>query len=237
MLPKVRKLAFPVFLLALFGCSAASGGSRSLAVNPSTMVFGKQLVNTVNQQTLTITNTGTGAQQIKNISLDSSSGFGLSSSPVGVILQPGRSLEVSVSFKPSAATSYNGTLEVISRTTSAKVLLTGTGTLSAVDVSISPTGAALQVGHSQQFAATVSNTSNSAVTWLVNGKVGGDSTLGTISSTGLYTVPSSVPSPSSVTVTAQSVADTTKSASANVNISATLATSASPPPATTSQLA
>src|SRR6266853_6323586 len=180
MLPKVCKLAFLIFLLASFGCSAASGGSRSLAVNPSTMAFGQQLVNTVNQQTLTITNSGTGALQIKNITLDSSSGFGLSSSPVGVILQPGRSLKVSVSFEPSVATSYNGTLEVISKTTSAKVRLTGTGTSSAVDVSISPTGATLQVGHSQQFTATVSNTSNTsntAVTWLVNGKVGGDSTL------------------------------------------------------------
>src|ERR1700675_3566673 len=227
MLPKVSKLAVLISLLTLLGCTAASGGGRSLAVNPGTVAFGQQLVNTVSQQTLTITNTGTGALQIQNISLDSSSGFGLSSSPVGVVLQPGRSLEVSVSFKPSVATSYNGTVEVISKTTSAKVLLTGTGTLSTVGVSISPTGAALQVGHSQQFTATVSNTSDTAVTWLVNGTVGGNSTLGTISSTGLYTAPSSVPSPSSVTVTAQSVADPSKSASANVNISA-------PPPVSVS---
>jgi len=68
-----------------------------------------------------------------------------------------------------------------------------------ISVSVSPTGATLQVGHSQQFTATVSNTSNTAVTWLVNGTVGGNSTLGAISSTGLYTAPSSVPSPSSVT--------------------------------------
>ena len=234
MLPKVCKLAFPIFLLALCGCSAASAGGRSLAVNPGTMAFGQQLVNTVNQQTLTITNTGTGALQIKNITLDGSSGFGLISPPVGVILQPGRSLKVSVSFEPSVATSYNGTLEVISKTTSAKVLLKGTGTSSAVGVSISPTGATLQVGHSQQFTATVSNTSNTAVTWLVNGTVGGDSTLGTISSTGLYTAPSSVPSPSSVSVTAQSVADTSKSASANVNITATLAISVSVSPTSAS---
>jgi hypothetical protein len=218
MLPKVSKLAVLISLVTLFGCSAASGGGRSLAVNPGTVAFGQQLVNTVSQQTLTITNTGTGALQIQKISLDSSSGFGLSSSSVGVVLQPGRSLGVSVSFKPSVATSYNGTVEVISKTTSAKVLLTGTGTLSAVGVSISPTGAAVQVGHSQQFTATVSNTSNTAVTWLVNGTVGGDSTLGTISSSGLYTAPSSIPSPSSVAVTAQSVADTSKSASASVSV-------------------
>ena len=234
MLPKVCKLAFPIFLLALCGCSAASAGGRSLAVNPGTMAFGQQLINTVNQQTLTITNAGTGALQIKNITLDGSSGFGLISPPVGVILQPGRRLEVSVSFEPRVATSYYGTLEVISKTTSAKVLLKGTGTSSAVGVSISPTGATLQVGHSQQFTATVSNTSNTAVTWLVNGTVGGDSTLGTISSTGLYTAPSSVPSPSSVTVTAQSVADTSKSASATVNITATLAISVSVSPTSAS---
>src|SRR5207245_3222645 len=104
----------------------------------------------------------------------------------------------------------------------------------AISVSLSPTSTSIQVGHSQQFAATVSNTSNTAVTWLVNGTVGGNSTLGTISSTGLYTAPSSVPSPASVTVTAQSVADTSKSASANVSITAALAISVSLSPTSTS---
>jgi hypothetical protein len=92
------------------------------------------------------------------------------------------------------------------------------GTSSTIGVGISPTSAALQVGKSQQFTARVSGTTNTAVTWKVNGVTGGNSTVGTISSGGLYKSPASVPSGGSVSVRAQSVANTTKSASAAVLI-------------------
>ena len=218
MLSDTGKLGLLIFLLALTGCTAAAGGDRSLVVSPSTVAFGQQQVDTVNQLPVTITNSGHGAVQIQNISLDSSGGFALNGSPQAITLPPGRSMQVNVSFKPMVPTSYTGTMQVISNATSAKVVLTGAGTSSAISVSISPTNASVQVGHSQQFSAAVSNTSNTAVSWLVNGTVGGDSNVGTISSTGLYTAPSSVPSPSSVSVTAQSVADASKSASASVSI-------------------
>jgi parallel beta-helix repeat protein len=89
-----------------------------------------------------------------------------------------------------------------------------------VAVSVTPTTAALTPGLKQQFVASVSGTSNTGVTWLVNGVQGGNSTTGTISTSGLYTAPSSVASSISVTVTAISVADTTKSTSASVSIAA-----------------
>src|SRR2546425_9300954 len=79
----------------------------------------------------------------------------------------------------------------------------------AVSVTISPTSATVAAGGTQQFTATVQNTSNTAVTWQVNGVTGGNATVGTISSSGLYTAPAS---PATVTVTAVSQADTTKSA-------------------------
>src|SRR5439155_16038186 len=68
-------------------------------------------------------------------------------------------------------------------------------------------------GGTQQFTATVRNTSNTAVTWQVNGVTGGNATVGTISSSGLYTAPAS---PATVTVTAVSQADTTKRAEAHM---------------------
>ncbi|MCU1285433.1 MAG: hypothetical protein JWO13_1783 [Acidobacteriales bacterium] len=88
---------------------------------------------------------------------------------------------------------------------------------SAVSVSISPSTAVLQTQASAQFTASVSGTTNTSVAWLVNGSQGGNSTVGTISAMGLYTAPSIVPS-GSVTVSARSMADSTKSASANVSI-------------------
>src|SRR5438105_12912740 len=100
----------------------------------------------------------------------------------------------------------------------AGVLTTKTPIL--VSVTISPTAATVAAGGTQPFTAMVQNTSNTAVTWQVNGMTGGNATVGTISSSGLYTAPGVVPNPATVTVTAVSQADATKSASAQVTITA-----------------
>jgi hypothetical protein len=114
----------------------------------------------------------------------------------------------------------------------------------AISVSLSPTTASLGFTATQQFTATVTGTTNTAVTWSVSPSVGA------VSSSGLYTAPSapSLPPPlghmqtvlvtagqtssainvnvtpllssNTVTVTATSQADTTKSASATVTITA-----------------
>src|ERR1022692_3381563 len=78
-----------------------------------------------------------------------------------------------------------------------------------VTVSISPISAILLTGGTQQFTATVTGTSNTAVTWSTTGA--------TVSSSGLYTAPTTT---GTYTVTATSVADTTKSASAAVTVTA-----------------
>lgn len=81
-----------------------------------------------------------------------------------------------------------------------------------ITVTISPTSANVTVGSTRQF------TSNTSVTWRVNGIIGGNSTIGTITAAGLYTTPARVPSPNTVTVKAVSTADTSKSASASVRV-------------------
>ena len=87
----------------------------------------------------------------------------------------------------------------------------------SIAITISPTSASLPAGGTQQFQATVTGSTNTAVQWQVNGVAGGNSQVGTISTTGLYTAP--VPAaPLQVTVTAVAQADTTKSASATVNV-------------------
>jgi hypothetical protein len=89
---------------------------------------------------------------------------------------------------------------------------------SSVSVSIAPTSATVTVGQNAAFQATVNGTTNTAVTWQINGVAGGSTATGTISTTGVYTAPAQVPSPSAVTVTAVAQADTTRSASATVTI-------------------
>jgi hypothetical protein len=87
-----------------------------------------------------------------------------------------------------------------------------------VVVTVSPATQTLNVTQTQPFTATVTGTSNTAVTWSVNDVVGGDSTVGTISASGLYTAPATVPNPATVTVKATSQADTSKSASATLTV-------------------
>ena len=91
-----------------------------------------------------------------------------------------------------------------------------------IAVTVSPLTVTLGAGQTQSFTAMVSGTSNTQVSWLVNGISGGSSTAGTITTTGLYTAPASVPS-SPVSISAVSAADSTKSGSATVSFSAPLA--------------
>jgi hypothetical protein len=78
-----------------------------------------------------------------------------------------------------------------------------------VAVSISPTSATVSTGATKQFTATVAGTTNTAVTWVT--------TCGSVDSTGLFTAPSTA---STCSVTATSVANTTKKATATVTVQA-----------------
>ena len=93
-------------------------------------------------------------------------------------------------------------------------------TLPAITVLVAPAVASVPISGSQAFTATVSNSANAAVNWRVNGVAGGNSTVGTINTNGLYVAPATLPSPATVTVSAVSVADTAKSGSAMVTVTA-----------------
>jgi hypothetical protein len=89
----------------------------------------------------------------------------------------------------------------------------------AVSITISPATATVRVSRTRQFTAQVSNSSNTAVIWKVNGIAGGNDTFGTINSSGLYRAPGSVPRPATVTVSATAAADQTRTANASATIS------------------
>ena len=92
-------------------------------------------------------------------------------------------------------------------------------------VAISPTTASLTVGSgTQSFAATVTNAADTSVTWQVEGVTGGNATVGTISGSGLYTAPASLPGAATVTVAAVSVANPSRNATAVVALSAPIVT-------------
>lgn len=83
-------------------------------------------------------------------------------------------------------------------------------TITAVSLSCTPTS--VQTGQTSQCAATVSGTGSysSAITW--------SAVSGTISSSGLYTAPATVPASGTDTITVKSTQDSTKSGNATIAI-------------------
>ncbi len=85
-------------------------------------------------------------------------------------------------------------------------------------VTVSPASASVPAGGVAQFTATVVSTTTTTISWSVNNVPGGNSKVGTVNSSGLYTAPASVPNPAAVTVSAISSAETNPSGAAIVTI-------------------
>lgn len=89
-------------------------------------------------------------------------------------------------------------------------------TVSSATMSLSPTAAAITLTRTQQFTATVPG--GGAATWAVDGIPSGNSSVGTISSAGLYTAGSAGGSAGLHSIVAKSVANSTQTAAATVAV-------------------
>jgi len=113
-----------------------------------------------------------------------------------------------------------------------EALLDGTGgsitaangivSVDAISVAITPTSASVSSAQSLQLSATVAGAKNSSVTWTMSPQ------LGSLSNSGLYTAPSTIPTAQTIVVTATSVADPTKSASASISLVSAIPVALSP---------
>jgi hypothetical protein len=98
----------------------------------------------------------------------------------------------------------------------------------SIAVTVAPATGAVLLGAQTTFVATVANSTDTAVSWSVSGIPGGTAALGTITSSGVYTAPADLPSPTTVQVTATSHADSTKSASASLAITSDITLNLTP---------
>jgi hypothetical protein len=135
---------------------------------------------------------------------------------------------------PSVTVTHNLRAIFLLGVLSAEVALAGCGTSiqadpprlppPAVSVSLSSTVAHVQISQTQQFTAAIQNDARSqGVTWGLtqsgNTCTPGCGSLAAITANAAtYNAPASVPNPAIVTLTATSVADSTKSASAKITI-------------------
>lgn len=131
-------------------------------------------------------------------------------------LPPGLTLNTTtglISGTPTSSGTYNFTIEVTDSGSDrgGRQFSVAVSHPTAVSVSVSPNSASIASGASQQFSASVTNTSNTAVTW--------SASSGSISASGKYTAPA-VSASTQVSVTATSVADSSAHAAATVVITA-----------------
>lgn len=205
-----RSLFLVLSLAVLTACgggksSSTSSTTNGVSVTPATASVA---TNSTQQLTATVSNSNSGVYW----SVNGTVGGNLT---VGTISTSGLYTAPAVVPNPADVTITATSITDSTQTGTAKLTITS-GT--ALSLTITPTSASVFTGRTLQFATTFNTTANNAVTWQVNQITGGDTTHGTISSNGLYTAPTAVPSPAAVTVTAISQADTTKTASATVTI-------------------
>lgn len=155
--------------------SDATSGTNTIAVSGSAvsasriiglsgdMSFGNATVNTTSTRTLTISNTGNSVLNVTDISYSSSAFTG---NWAGGTISPNSSRAVTVSFTPTAATSYSGTITVNSDRTSGANTISASGTGIAVPTRIISMPATLDfgaspVGGTRMLNLSISNTGNS----------------------------------------------------------------------------
>ncbi len=214
-----------------------------LSLAPATINFGTVLLNSkAVTGVLSLTNTGTSPEIIESATVDPAPTFTLQHWTGAVTVAPGKTVQLRTTFAPTSAGNYSGTLSLVTARVAAgtdlrpsliagqtgqpqsldqvKVPVSGAASAGTdpppvVKVSVLPSPVVLQTGKSMQFTATVTGTSDTAVTWTA--------VLGSISSTGLYTAPT-VTSQTMDTVSAISDADSSKYASASVTVTSSPST-------------
>jgi YD repeat-containing protein len=179
--------------------------------------------------------------QIKQFTVDPNAAVGITlvrptSGPVGATVQifgkgfsptPGAN---QLAFNGAAATVTAATATSLTTTVPAGATtgpITLTTTLGAatspepftvVVFAVVPAQAAVPVQGNVGFQATLDGSALSDVTWRVNGVVGGSPTLGTISATGRYTAPGTVPAGQPLTIEAVRTSDPTQVATASLQV-------------------
>jgi hypothetical protein len=216
---KVTLTAKPAFDSTFTGWGGACSGTKTTCV--VTMDGAKEVTADfvpIPRATLTVTKTGDGSGTVTGLPKGIVNGIncGTDCSDTYLLKNPSMPVKVTLTAKPIVGSSFWGWSGACTGTGTCSVFMSESRSVTAnfenVEVSISPTSATVQADTRLQFNATVKGSANQAVKWRVNDVVGGNSIVGKISKSGLYTSPISISAPGQVTVSATSVAFPSKSA-------------------------
>src|SRR6266568_3503678 len=225
----MRRILFLLASLAIFpflnscgNTSNGGGGSPPPTASSVTVAPASLSLNKGGMQTFTATVNGTTDQNVFWMVVEATPKTG--DSTHGFISTAGP--YVAPSTVPSPPSVSNKALSIVDPTKAGTAKITFQAG-PATNVSITPGSGNVPTFGSMQFIAAVTGNANQLVTWQVNGMTGGGPQTGTISTTGLFRAPNSVPVLTSgnnsgqttqVAVTAISQADTTAADSVLVTI-------------------
>ena len=173
-----------VILLVGMGNSGAAA-----KLSPTSLNFKNTILGTVSAaQTVTVSNTGSVALNINSI-LTTGDYSQTNNCPSS--LNAAATCTINVSFAPSNTGKRTGYITVNDTDPAflQTVNISGTGVVASSAVNINPEQASLTPLQTQQFTVTINGVQSTNVTWSVDGIQGGNSTVGTISPSGLYTPP------------------------------------------------
>ncbi len=164
-----------------------SGATAS--VSPTSLSFGKQTLGTTSAaKTITLSNNGSAALNINSVL---ARGDYSQTNNCPTSLTAGTNCTISVTFAPTNTGSRSGDITV--NDTAPAFLqtasLSGTGVVASSAVNVNPEQGSITATQTEQFSATINGVNSTNVTWSVDGVTGGNSTVGTISTSGLYTPP------------------------------------------------
>ena len=203
-----RLLVGPVFIGVLFGVAplgAALGhtgagpansyqgeaaASSQITISPASLSFSKQQIwTTSGPKQVRVTNSGSTVLDFVSIV---ASGDYSQTNNCGTSLQPGASCRLTVTFTPSASGQRLGyvTLSDSDSTVLQTVNISGLGSVPVSKLAVTPAVASVTPAQSEQYQASYNGVGTLKVTWSVDGIAGGNSTVGTISLSGLYSPPS-----------------------------------------------
>ena len=210
---------------ALKFSQSASSPSPSAALSNSSVVFGSVMLGASGStQKVVLSNTGNGVLDISGIVLSGTNPNSFSeSNTCSATVSAGTNCTILISFNPLAPGSYSGAITITDNASPSIQTIALTGSTPVVTVSLSPDVAKLASGQTTRLSAVVVDAANSAVTWSLS-----PAGVGSISSSGLYTAPSTIATPQSVKVTAVSQADVTAYSSATITLVPSINVTVSP---------
>ncbi len=146
---------------------SGTGVQPQISVIPSSISFGNVTVGVTNTQTLTIRNPGTATLSVAQASL-AGTGFSASGLALPLSIAPGGAASFNVGFAPASASTFSGSITLISNTPNSPLVvpLGGTGISTVLQLSASPTSLSFgsqATGTSAAQSITISNTGNSSV--------------------------------------------------------------------------